>query len=235
MANVVPPDVPMSGDGLESWVDGTVTFTARSPEAMPAELSDYLELGAHIAEWLPDSSYVLLAIEPDWDGCGGRWLNIELHANGYWIARLCAVEAFAATAPAEVVHRTLAILDADRWELSVDGDSEEPWGYWALELATQPASGGQVALRPALSLFDTLEPHRWFVSMRLVPGYDAEGNPTTPSVAQGPTSVDLRAWRKSVGLAPPPPTIAPRGTKPWANLCEAGLHHLHAPPCWNRS
>lgn len=232
MAEAVPPGIPMAGDGLEGWADTTVTFTARNPEAMPAELAEYLELGAHIAEWLPEGAHVLLAVEPDWDGCGGRWLNINLHANGDWIASLCAVDAFTTKTRTDVVQRTLTILDADNWELHADGDTDEPWGYWELELAARPTTAAEVALKPALSLFEILEPGRWFVSMHLVPGYDDHGVPTTPSVVEGPTSIDLRAWRKSVDLAEPPPTIAPRETEPWAILCEAGLHQLHAPPCW---
>ncbi len=233
MTAAVPPGIPMAGDDHASWAQATVTFTARNPEGMPAELAEYLELGSHIAEWLPEGAYVLLAVEPDWDGCGGRWLNIELHADGRQIARLCAVDAFATETAADIVQRTLAILEADGWDLHVDGDTDEPWGYWELELAPPPSTAAAVALRPALSLFGILEPARWFASMHLVPGYGADGAPTTPSVAEGPSSVDLRAWRTSAGLAAPRPTIAPRDTEPWAILCEAGLHHLHAPPCWD--
>ena len=130
------------------------------------------------------------------------------------------------------MERTLRILDADAWELRVSRDIEQRWGYWELELASQPTPAAEVALRPALSLFDVLDPHRWFVSLHLVPGYDEHGTVTTPTVAEGPTSVDLKAWRESAGLSPPPPTIAPRDTEAWAAFCEAGLHHLHAPPCW---
>jgi hypothetical protein len=233
MGNVAPPDVPMAGEGFEAWADATVTFTAQRPEAMPAELAAYLELGSHIADWLPDGAYVQLSVEPDWDGCGGRWLNLDLRAQDDWIASVCAVDAFGSRATADAVQRTLAILDAGGWDLHVDGDTEEPWGYWEVRLPTGPTTAAAMALQPALSLFDILEPARWFVSMHLVPGYDDVGTPTTPAVAEGPSSVDLRAWRRSVGLAAPPPTIAPRDSEAWAAFCEAGLHELHAPPCWD--
>ena len=231
--NVVPPYVPMSGSRLESWADGIVTFTARSPEAMPAELAKYLELGAHIAEWLPESWYVHIAVEPDWDGCSGRWLNIAQDRDGPWVASLCACLALESSAPTHVLDRTLPLLAADGWDLRTNDDPDEPWGYWELALALCPKTAAETALRPALALFGVHDPRRWFVAMNVVPPYeDADGRPVPRPDA--PTSVDLRAWRNSVGLAPPPPTIAPRDTEPWATLCEAGLHHMHAPPCWEK-
>ena len=231
---VVPPGVPMAPDGLEAWASATVPFAATTVAGMPAELVDYLELGAHVAEWLPSSWYVHLAVEPDWDGCEGRWLNVEQTSGEPWRGSLCAVGVLDGSADEALAERAKPLLAIGGWELVSEEGGDGLWGYWETALSADPLAAAEGALAPALALFGVREPARWFVAMNVARGYGDDDGPPPPSCTE-PTTVDLRAWRASVGLVPPPPTIAPHGTEPWAILCGAGLHHLHAVPCWKRN
>ena len=227
---VVPPSVPLANDGLEAWAAATVPFATTSPAGMAPELAAYLVLGAHVAEWLPEPWYVHLSVEPDWDGCDGRWVTIDQATGGPHRGSLCAARVLDGSVDQALAERTKRVLAGDGWDLLVEQDGEEPWGFWQILLPSDPIAAAEMALTPALDLFDVPEPSRWFVSMT-VGGVWRDDDGSGPPRFDKPITVDLRTWRTINGLPTVPATIAPHGTEPWAILCEAGLHHLHAAPC----
>jgi hypothetical protein len=213
--------VPTVTGDMEDWAASTVTFVTPNVEGMPTELADYLGLGTSLLGTMELGTVVTTQIEPFWDGCDGRWLNIRQAETRAWQATMCAT---ALLEPGRIDHpppdlaRGLRVLEADGWVLIADSDN---WGVWSKELPAQANLAAEIALRASLALWGVYDPRNWFVAMNA-------------GIAH-PVEIDLRRWRQQTGLVAPPPTIAPYGTEVWAILCECGLHEMHEAPCWEGS